>query len=260
MIISAQDNTKGVFSDVGRGMDRLSKASKQLRAAIAGIVSGLVVRELTQLVKANLGAGDVLAKTADKVGIAAESLQEMRYAAELTGVQTSTLDMAMQRLSRRVGEAARGKYGNVGVVGIDYLGLMSAKDARTEYERISYCAEQSKNMAKRLNMPVVILTQINRQSARDGKIEMHSAKGSGAVEASADYMLSLERNKQKEIIVGILKNRSGEANLQFVADLDVKILKFRGLEPYNEICHKNVSRGLERAGQKHRNWREMVSQ
>ncbi len=141
---------------------------------------------------------------------------------------------------------ARARFGDVGVVGIDYLGLMAADGAKSEYERISYCAEQSKIIAKRLNMPVVILTQINRASARDGEIETWSAKGSGAVEASADYMLGIQRNQQKEIIVKILKNRSGEANLQFRADLDAKYLKFRSLEPYNEICSKNVNRGKER--------------
>lgn len=145
---------------------------------------------------------------------------------------------------------ARAQHGNIGVVGIDYLGLMAAKDARTEYERISYCAEQSKNMAKRLNVPVVILTQINRQAARDGELEMHSAKGSGAVEASADYMLAIQRNQDKDIIIKILKNRSGEANLSFVADLDAKYLKFRGLSPANDIAGKNVKRGHERKSQR----------
>jgi replicative DNA helicase len=141
---------------------------------------------------------------------------------------------------------AKARFGEIGVLGIDYLGLMAADGANSEYERISYCAEQSKVMAKRLNLPVVILTQINRASARDGEIETWSAKGSGAVEASADYMLGIQRNQQKEIIVKILKNRSGEANLQFRADLDAKYLKFRSLEPYNAICSKNVSRGKER--------------
>ncbi len=141
---------------------------------------------------------------------------------------------------------ARATHGDVGVIGIDYLGLMAAEGTKSEYERISHCAEQSKIMAKRLNMPVVILTQINRESAKNGEIETWSAKGSGAVEASADYMLGIERNQAKEIIVKVLKNRSGESNLKFRADLDAKFLKFRSLEPYNEICSKNVDRGKQR--------------
>lgn len=141
---------------------------------------------------------------------------------------------------------AKASQGNVGVIGIDYLGLMAADGAKSEYERISYCAEQSKNMAKRLKMPVVILTQINRSSAREGEMETWSAKGSGAVEASADYMLGIQREKDKNIIVKVMKNRSGEADLKFTAELDAKFLKFRSLSPYNDIAAKNVDRGKDR--------------
>jgi len=141
---------------------------------------------------------------------------------------------------------ARARFGQLGVIGIDYLGLMAADGVKSEYERISYCAEQSKTIAKRLDVPVVVLTQINRQSVRDGKVEMHSAKGSGAVEASADYMLSLVRNDQKQIIVELLKNRNGEANIKLRADLEAKYLKFRSLEPFDEIAGKVVNRGKAR--------------
>lgn len=141
---------------------------------------------------------------------------------------------------------ARAEHGEIGVVGIDYLGLMAAEGTKSEYERVSYCAEQSKNMAKRLNLPVVMLTQINRSSATTGEMETWSAKGSGAVEASADYMLGIKRNDQKEIIIKLMKNRNGEANLQFIADLEAKYLKFRSLEPYNDIARKNVERGKSR--------------
>ncbi|RLC27977.1 MAG: hypothetical protein DRH37_10105 [Deltaproteobacteria bacterium] len=144
---------------------------------------------------------------------------------------------------------ARAEHGQIGVVGIDYLGLMAADGMTGEYERVSYCAEQSKNMAKRLNLPVVILAQINRSSATTGEMETWSAKGSGAVEASADYMLGIQRNKEKEIIIKLMKNRNGEANLQFLADLEAKYLKFKSLEPYNDITRKNTERGLARLRQ-----------
>ncbi len=141
---------------------------------------------------------------------------------------------------------ARAEHGEIGVVGIDYLGLMAADGVKSEYERVSYCAEQSKNMAKRLNLPVVMLTQINRSSATTGEMETWSAKGSGAVEASADYMLGIKRDDQKQIIIKLMKNRNGEANLQFIADLEAKYLKFRSLEPFDEISKKNVNRGRAR--------------
>lgn len=49
-----------------------------------------------------------LVDTADKLGLNIEFLQRMRYAADQTGVTVQTVDMALQRFGRRVGEAAVG--------------------------------------------------------------------------------------------------------------------------------------------------------
>lgn len=51
---------------------------------------------------------DTLGKAADRVGLAVETLQELRLGAESSGVAYDTVDTAMQRFSRRVGEAAQG--------------------------------------------------------------------------------------------------------------------------------------------------------
>lgn len=49
---------------------------------------------------------DSLAKMADRIGIATEELQGLRSAAKLTGVEARSLDMGLQRMVRRVSEAA----------------------------------------------------------------------------------------------------------------------------------------------------------
>lgn len=51
---------------------------------------------------------DDLAKTSRKLGMSASKLQGLREAAEMSGVGVSTLDMALQRMVRRVSEAALG--------------------------------------------------------------------------------------------------------------------------------------------------------
>lgn len=140
---------------------------------------------------------------------------------------------------------ARGKFGRLGAIGIDYLGLMGADGAKSEYERISYVAENMKHLAKRLKIPVVALTQVNRQSA-GAQVETWSAKGSGAIEASADYMIGLQRDQNKNLIMKILKNRNGEASLDFQVTVEKAYLKFREVEPYNAIAAKNVDRGKSR--------------
>jgi hypothetical protein len=45
-------------------------------------------------------------QTADTIGVGVEALQELRFAAKASGVEQQTLDMALQRFTRRAAEAA----------------------------------------------------------------------------------------------------------------------------------------------------------
>ena len=76
-----------------------------MRTALVG-VAGLAGFGL--LVKSSLRATDSLAKTASKIGTTTEALSALRYAADITGVATTTMDMALQRFTRRTAEAAKG--------------------------------------------------------------------------------------------------------------------------------------------------------
>ena len=83
-----------------------------------GVFVGLAKMATTALV--GLGAGfaatiivqsrfiDNLGKTASKLGVGVEFLQKFRFAAEQSGVSIETADMALQRFSRRLGEAQKG--------------------------------------------------------------------------------------------------------------------------------------------------------
>jgi hypothetical protein len=125
---------------------------------------------------------------------------------------------------------ARQKYGDIGAIGIDYLGLMSAPGKQDEYSRISHCAEQSKFLAKELNVPVILLSQVNRGTA-GGEVEKSSAKGSGAIEASADFLLGLQRDDQEQLTVKLLKNRKGVEGVEFDVEMEREYLKFVKLRP-----------------------------
>ncbi len=49
-----------------------------------------------------------ISDVADKVGLTTDELQELRFAARESGIETSQLDTAVQRFSRRIAEAANG--------------------------------------------------------------------------------------------------------------------------------------------------------
>jgi hypothetical protein len=63
---------------------------------------------LAALVNRSISAADAIGKTADTIGVGVEALQELRFADKASGVEQQTLDMALQRFTRRAAEAAQG--------------------------------------------------------------------------------------------------------------------------------------------------------
>lgn len=61
----------------------------------------------TLLIKRAFTSADALAKLSDRLGIAVENLQVFQLAAQLGGVKVETLNMALQRMTRRLAEAAQ---------------------------------------------------------------------------------------------------------------------------------------------------------
>ena len=149
---------------------------------------------------------------------------------------------------------ARSKYGVIGAVGIDYMGLLSAQGTRGEYERISAVAEGSKNLAKRLGVPVIVLTQINRLGAGAADVEMWNVKGSGAVEASADYLLMMTKNKSGDLEMKVAKNRNGEAGARFNLQINKSFLRFENITVSNELAEIDAGRGQQRAKKTSTEW------
>lgn len=103
--ITALDKTKKGFSSVTGGLKRVAGSVLNMKTAIVGAIGA---GGFGALIKSSINAGDELAKTADKLGVTTQALAGLRHAAELTGVSTGTMDMAMQRFTRRAAEAAKG--------------------------------------------------------------------------------------------------------------------------------------------------------
>ena len=103
--IRAFDKTARAFSLARKGLMGVSGALVNVKTALVGVVGAA---GFGALIKQGLAAGDSLAKTADKIGVTTEALAGMQHAAELTGVSTETMNMALQRFTRRASEAAIG--------------------------------------------------------------------------------------------------------------------------------------------------------
>ena len=107
--ISATDKTKRAFASFNSSMDRSRRRMQGLSVALGGFLSIAGAIRLGQLTNDAIKFGSEIAIASDKIGLSANSLQALRLAGEqFSNVQSSTVDMALQRFSRRLGEADRG--------------------------------------------------------------------------------------------------------------------------------------------------------
>jgi len=91
-----------------RSFRRSAARSVKMAAGFGIALGGVAVGALVVATKRQFELIDSTAKMADKLGMATESLIQLRHAAKLTGVEAKTLDMALQRITRRTSEAAQG--------------------------------------------------------------------------------------------------------------------------------------------------------
>jgi len=84
----------------GQSLQRIGKSMMALSAA--------VVAPLVASAKVFANVGDAVAKMARRTGFSAESLSELGYAAELSGTNVETLEIAIRRMQRTITDAQAG--------------------------------------------------------------------------------------------------------------------------------------------------------
>jgi len=82
---------------------------------------------------------------------------------------------------------------------IDYLQLVGSYKYKTEFERMSVFPNELKSqICRQLKIPVLALSQINNESAKNPNDAMSGFKGSGAIEAAADVGLKIMNKESRE--------------------------------------------------------------
>ena len=170
-------------------------------------------------------AGEEIETAWSRGGVAPEAIAQHVVAA--LGEHTLTCDVAGLRtddIERAVGFARQRSPLPLGVVAIDYLGLIDGSNLdRTLYGQTSRIVREVKNIAKRQGLAVILLCQVSRQPGDDGSkpLSINSARESGAIEEAADFLLGLYRPKigkgpeDDHVCVQVLKNRKGEDGNEF---------------------------------------------
>ena len=103
---------------------------------------------------------------------------------------------------------------DLGLVVIDYCGLVTPSDARIPREQqIAGISKDSKLLAEELDCPVVLLSQLNRSSEQMSREpRLSDLRESGALEQDADNVIFLhqpEKEDKERISLILAKNRFG---------------------------------------------------
>ena len=125
-----------------------------LKKAIGPLAAAAGVGGLTIAFGKAMKSIDGLAKTADKLGVTTEALAGLQHAANQTGVSTETMNMALQRMTRRVAEAAMGTgeaKGALAELGLDAERLNKMSPDQT-FREVAEAMRQVQNPADRVRL------------------------------------------------------------------------------------------------------------
>ena len=109
--IKGFDQASGAFKNVNKSSTDMAKSIAKSTAQMSKrmvIASAAAATSIFLLTKRIAGLQDRVGKLSLRLGIAVERLSEFHFAAELGGLSTQTFDMALQRMTRRISEAADG--------------------------------------------------------------------------------------------------------------------------------------------------------
>jgi replicative DNA helicase len=120
---------------------------------------------------------------------------------------------------------------NLGLIIVDYLQLMSSPGrSESRVQEISNITRAFKIMAKELDVPIILLSQLSRSNEKQRRRPMLSdLRDSGSIEQDADIVMFLHRDldeegdeseaNKNEVLLMVLKNRNGEvANISLQWD------------------------------------------
>lgn len=189
----------------------------------------LAMRMICGRAKVNMGRVRDRMISKDQMRELSRAAQELK-SAPLWIDDSSTLNiLEMRAKARRLHQRKP-----LGFVMVDYLQLISGTDNRVQREQqIAEISRGLKAMAKELNIPVLVLSQLNRESEKEKRLpRISDLRESGAIEQDADVVFLLAPNPKsednptvpqasRERLLVIAKQRNGptgEVPLTFIPD------------------------------------------
>lgn len=108
-----------------REQKKLSDSMRSMHLAAKSFASVFVIGGIAASIRATVNYADSLGKLSTRLGISTEALSQLNHAANLSGLSFTTLELGLQRMIRRVAEAANGT--GEAVKALDELGISASK-------------------------------------------------------------------------------------------------------------------------------------
>lgn len=107
------------------------------------------------------------------------------------------------------------RHGKLAGVVVDYMQLMTSKNKVERHNQVAEFSRQLKIMAKDFQVPVIALSQLNRnlENRAEGQPRLSDLRESGAIEQDADVVMLLRRegrDPSESLIIDVAKNRHGQ--------------------------------------------------
>ena len=144
---------------------------------------------------------------------------------EAAASRLSSLDISINDKSRNLTDICsritiNRQRGRCGIAFIDYLTLMRINARMDRRLELGYATRELKLLAMQCGIPIVLLAQLNRESAKDGRPPMlFDLKDSGDIEQDADIVMMLENvgepigDAPPDINLWLRKNRNGRRDV-----------------------------------------------
>tara|TARA_R110001592_G_scaffold90856_2_gene266671 strand:+ start:689 stop:2305 length:1617 start_codon:yes stop_codon:yes gene_type:complete len=196
LLLTAKDNTRKAFSTLGRSLGVARRAVFSFKSALGGIVG---IAGLGLLVKRTLETVDANKKLADRMGLSTKQLGGYELAATLAGESINTVQKALEKMEKNLGETEMGL--STAKLGVDALGIELEKINRlSPDERFKQIADGIAALSTQQEKNVVATQLFGKAGAKMIQVfEMGSKKLTEMQDAAEALGISLNEFASAQI-------------------------------------------------------------
>lgn len=172
-----------------QGDQQTNKVADGLKKLASAAVLGAAIRGFSRFVRQQVDLADNIGKTSKQLGIQVGALQELRFAADLAGVEASAFDQSLALLQKNANEAASGMLSFK--EDFDRLGI-SVKDANGELKDgptlLAEIADGMNNLDNESERVALSLSLMGRSGRRLLPLFEDGAEGINAMRKEAQQL------------------------------------------------------------------------